>query len=134
MKKLIVIFSFVFCSGCATLWDAPKNIVGFSTKDMEDARSESLYQSYQGDFLGIFQAIIEIANENKYYVFSQDEVRGMAIIMNIPGAVDTTEVGVFLTSLDTGNVKVELSSRSAPAKKTVAQVLFLDLGKKFKKI
>ena len=135
MKKFIVIFTLFFCSGCASLWDAPKNIVGFSTKDMEDARAESLYQSYQGEFLDVFNAVIEIAKENKYYIFTKDEIRGMIVLMEIPGAVNTTEVGVFVMPLP-GNkgVKVELSSRSTPAKRTVAQGLFLSLGKKFPKI
>jgi hypothetical protein len=55
--------------------------------------------------------------------------------MNIPGVVDTTEVGVFLTRLPKGQegVRVELTSRSSPAKKTVAKLLFPELSEKFKK-
>ena len=135
MKKIIVMSSLIFCSGCTTLCDAPKNIIGFSTKDIEVARAESLYQSYQGEFSDVFNAVIDIAKENKYYIFTKDEIRGMIILMDIPGAVDTTEVGVFVTSLEgKKGVKVELSSRSTPAKRTVAQGLFLNLGKKFSKI
>ena len=64
----------------------------------------------------------------------KDEVRSFMVVMNIPGCVDTTEVGVFFTDLPRQQgVKVELSSRSSPAKKAVAKVLFSELNDRFKK-
>lgn len=138
MKILRSAFGFLLMlsfSGCASLWDAPKNIVGVSIRDMEDARGGSIYQSYACTFEECFKAVAEISAANEYNVFLKDGLRGVIVLMNVPKAVETTEVGVFFTVLDRQKgVKVEVSSRSSPAKRTVAVLLFAELTQKFSKI
>jgi hypothetical protein len=138
MKILKVMSCFLLlgvCCGCAGLLDAPKNVVGISVRDMEDRRSGSIYQSYECSVMECFDAVVDIAVLNKYNVFLKDEAKGVIVLMDIPGAVDTTEVGVFFTALETSKgVKVEVSSRSAPAKRTAAVLLFAELAQKFTKI
>ncbi len=135
LKGVLGLFLLVAFCGCASLLDAPKNVAGVSVRDMEDRRSGSIYQSYECSTMECFDAIIDIAILNKYNVFSKDQVKGIIVLMDIPGAVDTTEVGVFLTALENKNgIKVEISSRSTPAKRTVAVLLFAELAQKFTKI
>ena len=110
-------------SGCASLWDAPKNILGYSTREMEEARATSSYLVYQTDLKSAFDAVADIVTDKSLYVHIKDELRGMIVVMNVPGVVDTTEVGIFFTAQENG-VKVEVSSRSTPAKKAVALMLF----------
>lgn len=120
--------------GCASLTDAPRNIVGFSTRELENARSQSVYQSYQCAENDCLAAILDAGKEKKYAVFSKDEAQGQVVFMGVPGQVNTTEVGVFLTPLtSSAGVKVEVASGSSSAKRAVAQVLFVELERKFSK-
>jgi hypothetical protein len=131
-KTLVVIFLAFLFGGCAFVKDAPRNVMGFSVRDIEAARGNASSQVYQAASADIFKAVIEEFQLKKYYVFTKDEIRGFISVMNIPGVVDTTEVGVFITALPAGKgVKVELSSRSTPAKRIVALALFEKLGEKF---
>lgn len=135
MKNVLMLLCVLPLIGCAALWDAPKNIVGFSTRSLEAARVNASYQSYAASQEDIFRAVLDISVKEKYNVFMKDEIRGMIVVMGIPGAVDTTEVGIFITQTSKpGVVKVELSSRSSPAKRTVALAVLNKLGELFKAV
>ncbi len=131
-RCLLLFFILVSC-GCSTLSDAPRNIVGFSTKEMEDARGQSVYQSYDCQSSQCFSAVVEVMEENKIKIFSRDEKRGLIVLMGVPGVVDTTEVGVFFSQIAQEKVvKVEVASRSAPAKRKVARLIFSKLSAAFR--
>ena len=53
------------------------------------------------------------------------------IVMGIKGNVDTTEVGIFFTNPNVSTVKLEISSLSSSAKRTVAETLFKELDQQF---
>ncbi len=135
MKKILPIIAvMISLSGCSVLQDAPANIAGGSVRALEDARVDSVYQSYPCEMGACFDAVLTIAKDKGYYVFSKDRIRGFVVLMNIPGCVDTTEVGVFLSeSLRGSGILVELSSRSSLAKKAVARILFAELAARFAK-
>lgn len=135
MKKIFIILLLVLAlTGCASVKDVSRNFIGISTDELEAGKTDSIYQVYPCEVSACFDAVIDIARENKYYIFMKDEVRGLIVLMNIPECVDTTEVGVFFTRLSREQgVKIELSSRSSPAKKTVAKVLFSEMNDLFKK-
>ena len=80
-------------SGCASFWDAPKNVVGFSTRSLEAARATASVQIYEGSPGDVFNAAADALQKEKYYVFTKDEIRGFIAVLNIPGVVDTSEVG-----------------------------------------
>ena len=131
-KYLLSLFSVLFFCGCSSFLDAPRNILGFSRRDVEASRVRSSYQVYQVETLAVFNAIIAEFEAEKYYIFTKDEAGGFIMVMGIPGVVDTTEVGIFLTPMGDGQgVKVEVSSRSTPAKRVVAALLFSRLSEKF---
>lgn len=132
MKRIILLLAVLGVFGCASLTDAPRNVVGFSTRDLEDARSRSVYQSYDCSLPDCFSAVLAVAAEKKYIVFSKDERRGLIVLMGVPGHVDTTEVAVFISYLEKGTgVRVELASRSSSARRVVAGTLFAELAKTF---
>ncbi len=134
IKTLTVICCLVGLSGCSALSDMPASVAGVSVRALEDARVDAIYQSYPCAINACFDAIMNVAGEKGYYIFSKDRVRGLVVLMKIPGCVDTTEVGVFLSeSLHGEGILVELSSRSLLAKKTVAKALFTALAARFKK-
>ena len=130
MARLWLILLALFVSGCATLVDTPSSIVGFSTRDLEDARAHSVYHSYRCSLDQCDAAILAFAEKHKYSVFMRDKRCQLTVLMGIPGYVNTTEVGIFLSVVD-GGVRVELSSRSSPAKRAVALKLFSELAEKF---
>ena len=135
MKKIsfILLFVFVFC-GCSTLKDASQCVAGVSTRSLESGKADSIYQIYPCDLTECFNTVVAIAEKNKYYVFMKDPIRGLVTVMDVPGQVDTTEVGIFLTELSKQQgVRVDLSSRSTPAKRAVAKVLFSELNDLYKK-
>ena len=135
IKTLIVICCLVGLSGCSALSDMPASVAGVSVRALEDARVDAIYQSYPCTINDCFDAVIKMAGEREYYIFTEDRIRGLVILMKIPGCVDTTEVGVFVSeSLHGEGVLVELSSRSLLAKKTVAKALFTALAARFNKV
>lgn len=135
MKKyLTVVLIAVSFFGCASLKDFPKVVLGTSTRELEAARSNSIYQDYPYKKAACFDALLRIISKNKYHVFIQDPARGLIVVMNIPNYVDTTRVGIFINELPQGEgVRVEFSSRSTPAKRAVAKLLFGELSDFFKK-
>ena len=135
MKKIfLILLSVLALAGCSTLKTVSQNFMGVSTKDLEAGKADSIYQVYPCRMEACFDAVTDIAHKSKYYIFMSDEIRELIVLMNIPGCVDTTEVGVFFTDLPKGQgVKIELSSRSSPAKKSVAKLLFSELNARFKK-
>ena len=134
MKRSILLFVVFIFSGCATIAEAPKSVIGISTRDVDKVRASAATGVFQGDFTNIYDAVLAVAKESSFYVFSQDEVRGVIVLMNIPGYVDTTEVGVFISPLKSGEFKVEVSSRSSPAREDVAKIILGKLEEKYKKI
>jgi hypothetical protein len=67
-------------------------------------------------------------------LFLKDRRRNLIVVMGVPNCVDTTEVGIFFTPQDSGNVKVELSSLSSKAKRNAAELIFGQLDKHFPEI
>lgn len=122
-------------SGCASLTDAPRNVVGYSTRALEAARAKSLYQTYQARFTEVYAAVQEFSAAAKYTVFMKDEIHGLVVVMDVPGMVNTTQVAVYVVPQAQGeSVKVEVASRSTPAKRVVAAELFSRLNRKFGKV
>ena len=67
-------------------------------------------------------------------LYIKDRKKNLIVVMGIPNCVNTTEVGIFFTSLDQGNIKIELSSLSTKAKKAAAEIVFAELNKHFPEI
>ena len=70
-------------------------------------------------------------NPNNLDLFMKNRKKNLIVVMGVPNCVDTTEVGIFFTPVDEGNVKVELSSLSSKAKKIAAEMVFAELSKHF---
>ncbi|NTV28507.1 MAG: hypothetical protein HGA80_00305 [Candidatus Omnitrophica bacterium] len=133
MKRIwVVLVAFMVC-GCAAVVDAPRNIIGFSMRDIEDVRGQSIYQSYNCELDKCFSAAIYIAEDKKLQVFMKDERRFVLVLMGVPGVVDTTEVGLFFSAIDKG-VRVEVASRSSQARRIVARMIFGEMDNRFTKI
>ncbi len=155
--RLVVLF-FVFASGCSSLsqmpkkaWDSasqmPKKawnssvettrkIWGSSTKALEEARQngEVLVKNYACPWSDCFDKVVKIAELKELKVFMKDQKKKLIIVMNVPGQIDTTEVGIFLSEPATSQTKVEVVSLSPEAQAKTAGIIFSNLAKSFNEV
>ncbi len=160
----------VFCvlalgciAGCAAIEEDAKLLWGSSTQALEDARNESLKETFSCPAQECFLSVIKFAevqtpqisddklNVSKmnqpakasdqktvkvknFEVFLRDSSRNIIVLMGVPGSVNTTEVGVFFTPLENAKTAVEISSLSTSAKIKAADMIFEQLGKEFQVI
>lgn len=111
-------------SGCQT-------ILGTSMADVEKARATADVKTVSAPADTVFQTLLGAADENKLLVFVKNPAARTLLLMNIPGSIDTTEVGVFVTETKPGESKVEVSSRAPFAKDTASKLLFKALDTRF---
>ncbi len=123
-QRLVAMVMVMGLCGCAVLWDLPKTIWGSSTRALEEARSNAITKTYDKGYWDCFGAALDVAKKKSYVIFEKDEVRGFMVIIGIPGAVNTTEVGIFFVELNDHQTRIELSSLSTNAKRIVAKNLF----------
>ena len=74
---------------------------------------------------------IPVTDTGSYYVFIKDRVQKHIIVMDIPGALNTTEVGIFFSNSDEKTTQVEIASLSPLAKEKAAQIVFHQLESLF---
>jgi hypothetical protein len=103
--------------------DVPKTIWGSSTRVLDQARTNAITKTYDKGYWDCIKAATSVI-EKKYVLFKKDEVEGVMIVMGIPGAVNTTEVGVFFVEVNDHQTRLELSSLSTNAKRLLAKGLF----------
>ena len=129
------IFSVIgFCfilTGCASIKSVSQNIWGSSITHLETARVDSLYKTIPCEYQECYDAIKVMLDEGSYTVFQERPAKGLLVIMGVQEALNTTEVGIFLTPLSSEETEIEVASLSTPAKKTFAEVLFTYLDNEF---
>ncbi len=79
-------------------------------------------------------AVLEISTKSGFFdIFIEDYAKGHIVVMGIAGNVDTTEVGIFLSSSgkNSKNTQIEISSLSSSAKRTLAEIVFEHLNQHF---
>ncbi len=67
-------------------------------------------------------------------IFIKDRLRQRVVVMNVPGAVNTTEVGIFFTVVEGKGTEIEVTSLSTSAKVKVSDMLFTELQATFKEV
>jgi hypothetical protein len=67
-------------------------------------------------------------------IFIKDRPRQRIVVINVLGAVNTTEVGIFFTAVEGKGTLIEVSSLSTAAKVKVSEMLFVDLQEMFKEL
>lgn len=139
-KKLLMLLAFLFIAGCASVSEPFKFVMGTSTKALEEARENAMSANYECTLSQCFDAALALGvnyskgvpiNKKYYYIFQKSRKKGMIVVMEIPGQVNTTEVGIFFHSLDEKKTMIEITSLSSSAKKKVADELFAELGHHF---
>lgn len=135
MKKQILLIGvlFLFC-GCGHLREAAKVVWGSSTKALEDNRASATVKTYECFAGACFDTIVTTAKDKKYEVFISDRANNRIVVMGVPGGIETTEIGIFITPLKLKESKIEVVSLSSIAQATVSSVLFDALGRTYLEI
>ncbi len=123
-----------FVSGCAHIKEVPKIMWGSSTKDLEGARWQGAFKTFQGSLSDCFDKVLSIAQEEKMTVFMSDKKKGFIDLMGVAGSLNTTEVGIFLSEPEQGKTKLEVVSTSHQAQFTAAEILFSNFAKTFSEV
>ncbi len=127
-----LLLSVLLLVGCAPGTEVVKKIWGSSTQTLERARMNAASQSFAIPYDEGFKEILQIAATQKWEIFLKDKQEGVIVVMDIPGAVDTTEVGIFVDADGADKIKVDITSLSSNAKLVAADILFPELAKVIK--
>ncbi|MBI4972879.1 MAG: DUF3568 family protein [Candidatus Omnitrophica bacterium] len=124
-KILLVIchLSFVILmSGCATLIEGTKGVVGISTKVLEDKRPSALKQAFNYDYNTCYAKAKDALIVMQCYIYAEAPNKNLIAIY--VSKEDTTPVGIFFKAIDNSNTQIEVSSASTYAKESIAQRIF----------
>lgn len=118
-----ILFAVLFIlNGCSGLKEAVRGFAGLSTKVLEDTRKDAITKDFNTSFDTARITIKTALKDNHSYIYREDS--SCNLIAVYASESDTTPVGVFLTSLDKDNTKVEISSPSTYGKEAIAKVVF----------
>ncbi len=125
-RSFVLVFISLQFLGCSPI-EITKTIWGSSTRKLEQARSQAITKTYDKSYWNTMRAAIAVMEKEEWVLFKKDEVSGYVVLMGIKGAVNTTEVGVFLVEVTPNQTRIEISSLSTSAKRLVAKPLFHQL-------
>lgn len=124
---VICTLSFVILmSGCATIIDASKGIVGISTKALEDGRNDAIKKTFNYSYNTCYKKTKNILTNMGTYTYAKDAKKKMIAVY--VSESDTTPVGVFFKEIDANNTQIEVSSPSTYAKEFIAMRIFKSLS------
>lgn len=146
IKNVILIYT-IFLVGCQTVYEPVKMIWGSSTYRLEKERVNAIRETFNCSLAECFEAVLDLtetkivkpANDEdqeevvaKYFdLFLKKPEKSMMVVMNVPGNIDTTEVGIFFSRVQQKTTSVEISSLSSSAKRTVSEIIFKVLRERF---
>jgi hypothetical protein len=113
-----------FSAGCAHIQEGCKEIWGSSIKHLESARSSGASAEIALPLESAFKNTEVILISEKADVYLKDKDMNYMAAMNFKGHVNTTQVGIFFTSLSANTTKVEVASMSPQLVDQVAGFLF----------
>lgn len=121
VNMFLVLFLTVFVSGCAFFTDP----LCLSLDDVELARERQSVRMESELEVGKLRANIKATAEVKKWLIYRDlPSDNLFVVMNIPGFIDTTEVGVWVEPKEEGGCVVEVASLNPKAQKVVEKELF----------
>ena len=127
----VFVMSFMLLAGCAATKEAFKGVAGVSTKVLYDTRDDAAKKTFACDYNSCYGMVKAALLKQGAYIYAEDKAKHMIAVYL--SNEDTTPVGIFLTAMDAGNTRVEVSSGSAYAKEVVSIAVFSDIDKALKK-
>jgi len=132
-KFYIVFLAFGFCIfnffGCSSVREGVnegvKEVLGISTKPVEESRKDAIRESFAYDYSSCYDKSLSILKETRAYIYAQDKKKKLIAVYI--SEEDTTPVGVFFKELDARHIQIEVSSPSTFARELIATKLFSQL-------
>ncbi|MFH1190015.1 MAG: hypothetical protein V1682_04925 [Candidatus Omnitrophota bacterium] len=122
MKKMIAMVSVcIFICGCATSGNVWKEVVGVSTKEVENARPDALTKVFDLNHKTCYDKAEALLRRMPYVSIYHKDKGMIAVYVINP---NTTAVGIFFKEIDSGHTQVDVSSASTPTKEWVANNIF----------
>ena len=123
--KAALLFSIMlFPGGCSHLQETAKVIWGSSIAHLEEARADGRVVIVQEDRQKAFAQAAQALKNSGAKIYLEDKNGDHLAAMGFKGYVDTTQVGLFFTSLEEGgDTKIEVASMSPPLARDVEEIL-----------
>lgn len=117
----------IFVSGCASVKETAKGIIGVSTKELYKNRPQAIKKVFSCEYKVCYNETLKILKDTGAYLYAVDVPNNMAAAY--VSQADTTPVGVFFKKLDAADTQIEVSSPSKYAKELIAKNIFTKLDK-----
>ena len=122
MNKFIVFLAIcLLLSGCAIAGDGWKPLLGVSTRELKNCRSEAAVKVFEYDYKKCYKKTEALLKEMPNIEVYDKSKEMIAIFYINP---DTTPVGIFFKEVDASHTQVEISSESTVAKEWIARNIF----------
>ena len=140
LYQFICILTILLCSACGFLQEGAKTFWGSSIRALAQARPEGIRATYSCIPEACFDKVLAMtyvgekpkrSQGKDFRLFLKDRRAGHIVIMEVPGAVDTTEVGIFFDAVGSGQTQVEIASLSSAAVSVTAEIIFAILDQDF---
>ncbi|MDD8050951.1 MAG: hypothetical protein PHG55_06375 [Verrucomicrobiota bacterium] len=118
-------------TGCAGVRETTRSVVGVSVRKLEDARANALRSEWVCTPEQCFGFTAARAKESGLLVLQENRPRLYLVITQIPGVVNSSEVGVFFVPIGPRLTRVEIASPSELAKRKLSQWLLSVLPEEF---
>jgi len=125
MKNIVIsataVVSFIIFSGCASLQESARGVLGTSVKEVEQSRNKSVKLVIPGDYNTAYESVLSELKKEGRYIYRRD--RKEHLIAFYMSNENTTVAGVFLNDLGTGKTEIEIASPSSYARNLLAESL-----------
>jgi hypothetical protein len=127
---LAVIPIILLASGCASISNTAKALMGTSTRALEDAKEkQGQPQVFKIGYPDAYRRVFELLKKKNITTFLHSQKKRRIVAMHFLGVSDTTEVGIFFTEIAPQETKITVTSLSPGHLKLATTIILLGLEK-----
>lgn len=130
LSFVIWISSIILMSGCATVAEGTKGLLGVSTKALEEGRDKAIKVVFDHDYDTCYTQVKNMLKKRKSYIYAENPAKNMIAIYI--SEEDTTPVGLFFSSIDANRTQIEVSSPSTYGRELIAKRISIMFEKPLK--
>jgi len=116
-------------TGCASMKEGIRSIVGISTKELENSREKSIKKVFKCDYFTCYTKTRGALTRIGAYIYAEDKKQDLIAIY--VSQKDTTPAGLFFQEIDNTHTQIEISSPSSYARDLIAEKVFSNLEASF---
>ncbi len=123
----VLVLFVILASGCASVKETAKGIMGVSTKELGKNRDGAIKEVFNCEYKVCYNETMGIIKETGAYIYAVDVPNNLVAVY--VSQTDTTPVGIFFKKIDAANTQIEVSSPSTYGKELIAKNIFTRLKK-----